>query len=58
MSDKFFPYNKIIHEMETRVDNCDIKTIDSIRYFLRESQGEYGPSQAVTFSNDVIKKNR
>ncbi len=47
MPDKFFPYNKIINEMEKRVDNCDIKIIDSLRYFLRESQGEYGPSQAV-----------
>ena len=56
MNDKYFPYNKIIHEMEQRVDHCDIKIIDSLRYFLRESQGEYGPSQAVTLSNKITKK--
>lgn len=56
MPDKFYPYHKIIREMETRVDNCDIKIIDSLRYFLRESQGEYSPSQAVTFSDETIKK--
>lgn len=55
MSDKYYPYNKIMREMEKRVDNCDIKILDSLRYFLRESQGEYGPSQAVTLSNEITK---
>ncbi len=56
MPDKFYPYNKIIREMEKSVDNCDIKILDSLKYFLRESQGEYSPSQAVTLSNETMKK--
>jgi hypothetical protein len=56
MSEEYFPYNKIISEMQKRADNCDIKIIDSLRYFLRQSQGEYGPSQAVTLSDETIKK--
>ena len=56
MPEEYFPYNKIISEMQKRADNCDIKIIDSLRYFLRQSQGEYGPSQAVTLSDETIKK--
>lgn len=56
MPDKFFPYNKPIGEMEKRVEHCDMKILDSVRYFLRESQGEYSPSQAVTLPDNIIKK--
>lgn len=56
MPDKYFPYNKIIREMESRVSNCDIKILDSLKYFLRESQGEYGPSQLVALPNEVTKR--
>lgn len=56
MPDKYFPYNKIIREMEERVNNCNIDVLDSLKYFIRESQGEYGPSQAVTLSDETIKK--
>lgn len=56
MPEKYYPYNKPIHEMEKRVDNCDIKILDSLRYFLKESQGEYSPVQAVTLSNETMKK--
>lgn len=56
MADKYFPYNKIIDEMQKRVNTCNLSIIDSLRYFLRESQGEYGPSQAVTLPDEVIKE--
>ena len=56
MPEEYFPYNKIIYEMEKRVNNCDIKILDSLKYFLRESQGEYSPIQAVTLSNETMKK--
>ncbi len=56
MTEEYFPYNKIIREMEKRVDNCNVDILDSLRYFLRESQGEYGPIQAVTLSNETMKK--
>ncbi len=56
MTEEYYPYNKIIREMEKRVDGCDIKIIDSIRYFLKESQGEYSPSQRVTLSHETIRK--
>jgi hypothetical protein len=56
MTDKYFPYNKIIEEMEERTKSCNIKILDSLRYFLRQSQGEYGPSQAVTLSDETTKK--
>ena len=56
MSEEYFPCNKIIREMEKRVSSCDIKILDSLRYFLRQSQGEYGPSQAVTLSNETTRK--
>lgn len=56
MPEEYFPYNKIMREMEKRVDGCDIKILDSLRYFLRESQGEYGPSQMVTLSDATTKK--
>lgn len=54
MADKYFPYNKIIEEMQKRVNTCDLSIINSLRYFLRESQ--YGPSQAVTLPDEVIKE--
>jgi hypothetical protein len=56
MTDKYFPYHKIIDEMQKRVNTCDLSIINSLRYFLRESQGEYGPSQAVTLPDEVIKE--
>ena len=56
MPDKYFPYNKIIGEMQKRANTCDLSIIDSLRYFLRESQGEYGPSQAVILPDEVIKE--
>lgn len=56
MPDKYFPYHKIINEMEARTNNCNVKILDSLRYFLKQSQGEYGPSQAVTLSDETIKK--
>jgi len=56
MTEEYFPYNKIIHEMEKRVEHCDVKILDSLKYFLRESQGEYGPNRAVTLSNETMKK--
>ncbi len=31
MPDKYYPYNKIMREMEKRVDNCDIKILDSLK---------------------------
>ena len=42
--------------MQKRTNTCDLSIIDSLRYFLRESQGEYGPSQAVTLPEVVIKE--
>lgn len=56
MSDKYYPYDQIIREMEKRVNNCNLGIIDSLRYFLRQSQGEYGPSQAVTIPDETIKR--
>jgi hypothetical protein len=56
MTEKYFPYHKIIKEMEGMTDNCNIKILDSLRYFLKQSQGEYGPGQAVTLSDETMKK--
>ena len=56
MSDKYFPYHKIINEMESRANNCNINILDSLRYFLKQSQGEYGPGQAVTLSDETMNK--
>lgn len=56
MVDKYFPYNKIIGEMQERIKHCNLSIIDSLRYFLRESQGEYGPAQAVILPEQVINE--
>ncbi len=56
MLEKYAPYHKIINEMEEITNNCDINILKSLKYFLRQSQGEYGPSQAVTLSDETIMK--
>lgn len=53
---KHFPHHKIINEMEGYVDRCDFRILDSMRYFLKQSQGEYSPSQAIQFKPDTISK--
>lgn len=41
-------YDKVINEFKDYVNKCDSKAIQSVYWFLKQANGEYGASQAVT----------
>ena len=48
-------YDKIMNEFRNYVNKCDPKAIQSVFWFLKQANGEYGPGQAVTISKEDMK---